>query len=206
MEEENKVPRSFKDWREARRFRAWELKQKGWTQTRIAEALGVTPGAVSQWLKAVQEHGWVALNSHKGGRPKPRVSEGQLERLPQLLTKGPEAYGFRSDVWTRRRVGTVIKQEFGVTYRDTHVGRLQSKIGWICQKPVERAEQRDEDAIADWREETFPELKKSRHGGAHSCLCRRSGLLLVARGGPDLRAARTNAGAEVPVLGTLVDD
>jgi len=43
-----------KDWREGRRFRAWELREKGWTQQRIAEALGVTQGAVSQWLKLDQ--------------------------------------------------------------------------------------------------------------------------------------------------------
>lgn len=156
----DKIPKTFKDWREARRFRAWELKQRGWTQTRIAEALGVTPGAVSQWFKAVREHGLAALYSRKGGGPKPGLSEVQLERLPELLAKGPEAYGFRGEVWTRRRVGAVIKQEFGMAYSDTHVGRLLDKIGWSRQKPVERAEQRDEEAIAEWREETFPELKK----------------------------------------------
>jgi transposase len=160
MEIENKIPKSFNDWREARRFRALELKEKGWTQTRIAEALGVTPGAVSQWFKAVREQGLAALYSRKGGGPKAKLKEGQLERLPKLLAKGPEAYGFRGAVWTRRRVGTIIKQEFGVAYSDTHVGRLLDEIGWSRQKPVERAEQRDEDAIADWQEETFPELKK----------------------------------------------
>ena len=40
------------DLKEYRRFRAWELRQEGWTQRRIAEALGVTQGAVSQWLMA----------------------------------------------------------------------------------------------------------------------------------------------------------
>jgi len=160
METENKIPKSFKDWREARRFRAWELKEKGWTQTQIAEALGVTSGAVSQWFKAVREQGLAALYSRKGGGPKPKLREEQMERLPELLAKGPEAYGFRGAVWTRRRVGTVIKQEFGVAYSDTHVGRLLGEIGWSRQKPVERAEQRDEAAIADWHEETFPELKK----------------------------------------------
>ena len=39
--EDQKTPKTFSDWREARRFRAWELKQKGWTQIGIAEALGV---------------------------------------------------------------------------------------------------------------------------------------------------------------------
>jgi predicted transcriptional regulator len=38
------------DWRDGRR-RAWELKEQGWKQTAIAAALGVTPGAVIQWLK-----------------------------------------------------------------------------------------------------------------------------------------------------------
>jgi predicted transcriptional regulator len=39
------------DWREARRYRAWELKQQGWKQKDIAQALGVSEAAVSQWLK-----------------------------------------------------------------------------------------------------------------------------------------------------------
>jgi len=39
------------DWREERRKRAWALKEAGWRQKDIAEALGVSEGAVSQWLK-----------------------------------------------------------------------------------------------------------------------------------------------------------
>jgi plasmid maintenance system antidote protein VapI len=38
------------DWREGRLLRALELKERGWKQTRIAEALGVSEGAVSQWI------------------------------------------------------------------------------------------------------------------------------------------------------------
>ena len=45
------------DWREARRLRAWELKEKGWKQSRIAEALGVTRGAISQWFKKAKQDG-----------------------------------------------------------------------------------------------------------------------------------------------------
>jgi len=45
------------DWREARRFRAFSLKQEGWKQKDIAEALGVSESAVSQWMKRAREGG-----------------------------------------------------------------------------------------------------------------------------------------------------
>jgi len=161
MNDQNaEIPKKFRDWREARRFRAWELHLKRWTQSQIAEALGVTEGAVSQWFKKVREKGLQSLRSRKGGGPKPKLSAKHLERLPELLAKGPEAYGFRGDVWTRARVGAVIKKEFGVAYSEGHVGRLLEKIGWSRQKPAERASQRDEAEITRWNEETWPELKK----------------------------------------------
>jgi transcriptional regulator with XRE-family HTH domain len=45
------------DWLEGRRRRAWELKQQGWKQQDIAAALGVTKGAVSQWMRCAREGG-----------------------------------------------------------------------------------------------------------------------------------------------------
>ena|SRR5215467_2034670 len=45
---EEHAPRA--DRREPRRKRAWELKQRGWTQHDIAAALGASARAVSQWL------------------------------------------------------------------------------------------------------------------------------------------------------------
>jgi hypothetical protein len=41
-------PHSPRDWREERRLRAWALHQQGWMGKTIAEALGVSKGAVSQ--------------------------------------------------------------------------------------------------------------------------------------------------------------
>jgi transposase len=157
---DNKKTKQPKDWREARRLRAWELKQKGWKQKDIAEALGVTPGAVSQWMKRAREGGTEALRSRPAPGPTPRLSQEQLARLPELLAQGAEHFGFRGEVWTRKRVAVVIKREFGVTYTPTHVGRIVKAIGWSLQKPVERASQRDEAAIARWRIEQWEKVKK----------------------------------------------
>ncbi len=45
-------------------MRALALKHQGWSQRAIAEALGVSKPAVSQWLAAVEEGGPAALLSH----------------------------------------------------------------------------------------------------------------------------------------------
>jgi DNA-directed RNA polymerase specialized sigma24 family protein len=46
------------NWREGRCLGALELKEWGWKQTQIADALGVTEGAVSPWMKHGREQGW----------------------------------------------------------------------------------------------------------------------------------------------------
>ena len=148
------------DWREARRFRAWELHQKGWKQYLIAEALGVTQGAISQWLKRAREGGVEALRTRKPPGPTPRLTQEQRARIPELLKRGAEAFGFRGDIWTCPRVAEVIRREFGVSYHPAHVSRILRACGWSVQKPVRRASQRDEEAIERWRQERWPELKK----------------------------------------------
>jgi transposase len=54
---DNSLSKEATDWREGRRLRAWELKQEGWSQQQIAQALGVSKGAVSQWMKRGREGG-----------------------------------------------------------------------------------------------------------------------------------------------------
>ena len=151
------------DWREARRFRAFELKQDGWKQTDIAEALGVSEGAVSQWIKKAREEDKEALKTEPRPGRLPKLSdEERTERLPELLEKGPEHFGFRGEVWTRKRVRNVIKEEFGVEYDVSQVGRILDQIGWSRQKPDHRSDRRDEKEIEEWKDEEWPRIKKSR--------------------------------------------
>jgi transposase len=148
------------DWREERRKRAWELKQAGWKQKEIAVALGVTEGAVSQWMKRGREGGEKALKAHPAKGATPRLTAAQQAQIPLMLAKGAPAYGFRGEVWTSRRLAVAIKQEFGVGYHPDHCGYLVRKMGYSMQKPVERATQRNEQAIEHWKTYHWPTLKK----------------------------------------------
>jgi transposase len=155
----SKKSRPQKNWREERRMQAWKLHEKGWKQKDIAEALGVSEGAVSQWFKKVKEQGVEALQ-HKSppGAPS-KLNTEQQAQLPALLDQGAEALGFRGQVWTRARVAQMIKQQFGVNYHPAHCSRLLRKLNYSQQKPIERATQRDEDAIRAWKEQHFDEIK-----------------------------------------------
>jgi transposase len=148
------------DWLEGRRRRAWELKQQGWRQQDIAAALGVTPGAVSQWLRRAREGVVEALRRQRAKGPTPKLTPEQLKRLPDLLAPGAEAYGYRGQVWTTKRVAQVIWRTFGVRYHPAHVSRLLRAVRLSVQQPIERATQRDEQAIKRWHDEQWPALKK----------------------------------------------
>lgn len=149
-----------KNWKEERRKRAWALYQAGWKQKDIAEALGVTKGAVSQWIKSVQEGGETGLKARKSPGAPRRLSTAERQRIPGLLERGAESFGFRGDLWTCPRVAEVINRELGVKYHPAHVSRILKELGWTPQKPIRRAKQRKEVEIRRWKEERWPELKK----------------------------------------------
>lgn len=148
------------DWREGRRLRAWELYQQGWPQKQIAAALGVSKGAVSQWIARGKDGGVDGLRNRPRSGATPKLTQQQRERLPDLLRRGAQAYGFVGDVWTQERIASLIKREFGVSYHVDHIGRLLRSIGWSVQKPIERASERNDAAIERWRSEKWPAIKK----------------------------------------------
>lgn len=148
------------DWREGRRLRALELKERGWKQTEIADALGITEGAVSQWMKRAREEGVEGLKHKPPPGATPRLNEQERARLRELLARGAEAHGFRGEAWTCERVAKVIRKEFEVSYHPAHVSRLVRALGLSLQKPARRADQRDEEAIEHWKAQTWPKLKR----------------------------------------------
>lgn len=140
-------------------MRALTLHQDGWSQRAIADALGVSEPAVSQWLAAARRGGLHALRSHPASGRQGKLRADQKRLIPEFLWHGPEAYGFQGQVWTCARIAKVIAEEFGVAYHKDHVGRLLKELKWTPQVPIRRAIQRDELAIQHWRYAVWPELQ-----------------------------------------------
>lgn len=136
------------------------LMQEGWSRHDIAEALGVSRMSVGRWLARARDGGPDALRAHPSPGATPKLSAAQKRLIPEFLWHGPEAYGFRGEVWTRARIAQVIEEEFGVRYHKGHVGKLLQELRWTPQVPIRRALQRDEEAIRRWRDDVWPELRR----------------------------------------------
>lgn len=153
------VSATVEEWR---RWRAVELHQAGWTGRAIADALGVGPSAVSNWLRQLREGGIAALQTrrHQAGK-RPKLTQEQHHQLLTLLSAGAGAQGEIGQRWTGKRVAALINREFGVTYHPEYIPRLLRALGWTPQQPVKQATQRNETKIAAFKAE-WEAVKKGR--------------------------------------------
>lgn len=147
---------------EARRLRGARLLKRDVAQAEVARELGVSRQAVSVWAKELAAvNGAVGqLKAKPLGRPKWLEAE-RAEALRAMLLKGALAFGFPTELWTIKRVRTLVKREFGVAYSHTGCWQLLRALGFTPQKPQRRALQRDEVAIVQWKRKRWPALKKT---------------------------------------------
>src|SRR6266487_1816215 len=143
---------------ERRRLAAAELFAEGVPQAEIARRFGVTPQAVFVWHKRWLAEGADGLRSKGQPGYPPLLDEQQRADLVVVLKAGPKASGFDGG-WTLARVATVIRRRFAVVYRyPSAVADLLHRLGFTVQKPARRAVERDEQAITNWRTNTWSQV------------------------------------------------
>lgn len=129
----------------------------------VMASYGFARTSAYKWLPKLKGrgNGLRKLKSTKGtGRPR-TLSPAQERRVFRWVNgKDPRQYGFDFGLWTRQIVVELIKREFGVSLGVTAVGMLLAKLGLTPQKPLQRAYQRDPQAIAKWQEEVYPQLAR----------------------------------------------
>ena len=144
---------------EKRRLQGAKLLARGLSKSEVARQLGVTRQTVAAWEQRLTEGGREALKRGDLGRPRQLDAEQERE-LGKLIMAGALAAGFSTELWTLPRIGKLIAERFGVEYSQGHLWHLRRRMCFSCQKPEERAIQRDEAEIARWKRYTWPALKK----------------------------------------------
>ena len=147
---------------ERRRTRAARLLASGVKQAEVARRVGVSRQAVQRWDLVRRQQGVEGLKRPaRFGRP-PKLNEVQRKELVAALKQGALAAGFATELWTLPRVGSLIKERFGVALAESSVWRVLGELGWSVQRPAGQARQREEGAIRTWKAKRWPALKKSQ--------------------------------------------
>lgn len=135
----------------------------GMKQTEAAATYGVSVRAVSKWMGLWRGGGRRALKPGKRGR-RPgggRLNTRQAMRIRALIVgKMPDQLKLPFYLWTREAVARLIEREYGITVSPTSVGRYLKAWGMSAQKPVRRAYERNDEAIARWLDEEYPAIVK----------------------------------------------
>lgn len=135
----------------------------GMKQTEAAEMCQVSLRAVNKWVALDKVGGLPALKPKRRGRPVGggRLNARQAARLRSLVIgKMPDQLKLPFYLWTRAAVARLIEREYGIRVSLTTVGRYLQAWGMSAQKPVRRAYERNEEAIARWLDEEYPAIAR----------------------------------------------
>jgi len=153
---------------EKRRHRAIQAWKGNKSLSAVARRLGAAKSSVWRWVHTYKQRGLQGLRSRKSpGRPS-YLCRWEKEYLATVLLQGARAVGYRTELWTLERIARVIWRQFRVRYHPHAVWHLLRAMGWSCQKPQRRAQQRDEAKIAHWKHYVWPHIKKGRPPGSPS--------------------------------------
>jgi transposase len=135
---------------ERRRISAAKDLQKEMTQSDVARKYDVNPSSVCRWNKALKEKGLEGVKRRKAPGAKSKLSEEQQHKLREIIFKGAATYGYKTDLWTLRRVAEVIQEEFKVSYHFRSLSDVLHRMGLSPQKPKRRAAERNQTAVQQW--------------------------------------------------------
>jgi transposase len=146
--------------RERVRLEAAELIEAGASDQEVAKRFRVSRMSANGWRRALAAGGRDALATRGAGGAKCKLTVAQLAELEAVLDAGPAAWGWDEDqCWTLARIAEVARRRFRVDYTLAGMDLLLHRMGWSVQVPARRAAERDDAAVAAWREQTWPVIK-----------------------------------------------
>ena len=149
---------------------AVERVREGERPSAVIASYGFHRCVIYRWLKQARGRGkgLKALTARPAtGRPRTLTPAQERQVFRWINGKNPMQYGFDFGLWTRSIVQALIVRKFKKRLSLASVGSLLARLGLTAQKPLQRAYQRDPQAIERWQRQTYPALaKRARKEGA----------------------------------------
>jgi transposase len=148
---------------------AVERVREGETASSVMASFGFSRTSIYRWLKSASgSAGLEALAGRTGsGRPRRLTGDQEQQVFRWINGHDPRQYGMDFGLWTRALVAQLVADKFGVTLGLTAIGEMLARLGLTPQKPLERAYQRNPEAIERWQRETYPAIaQEARRAGA----------------------------------------
>ena len=149
---------------EVLRLRALKGCELGFSQSDMADILGVARETVCRWWAAFVSGGVEALPGERTGRPEGSgrtLTDEQGEHIQQLINENnPAKLGINAPLWSRQAVRDLIHKEYGIDMPVRTVGEYLKRWGYTSKKPCRHANDQDPEEVREWLEETYPEIEK----------------------------------------------
>ena len=162
------------------RLMAIERVREGAPPSEVIASYGFNRTTIYKWIQAALSPGVgiKALRSTPAtGRPRSLRPAQEKQVFRWVNGRDPRQYGLDFGLWTRAVVAELIEKKFGLRLGLTAVGELLAKLGLTPQKPLQRAYQRDPEAIEKWQRETYPEIaRRAKAQGAEMFFWDESGF------------------------------
>ena len=145
------------------RLMAVERVREGEVPSVVIASYGFGRTVIYKWLAAAAKPGLglrALLARPAPGRPRSLTPRQEQQVFRWINGKDPRQYGLDFGLWTRSVVSDLIERKFGIRLGLTVVGEMLAKLGLTPQKPLQRAYQRDPEAIERWRRTTYPAIAR----------------------------------------------
>jgi transposase len=146
---------------ESIRILSFKRVERGESVTKVMEFFGYNRTTYYKWKKAYEREGEAGIKRKTGSGSAPLITSKMSQRIMKWLAgKDPREYGYATALWTRKIIGDLIVRKLKIGMSISSVGNLLKRMDITPQKPLRRAYERNEKAVREWEEITYPKIVK----------------------------------------------